>query len=370
MSIDVTGPHPRSKRGNVFILTMMDNFTKFVEVVPMANQEATTVAKAFVEAVVVRYGVPLQILTDQGRNFEGNIFQEMCRLLEIDKVRTSSYHPQCNGMIERFHRTLHAMIGKLVDENQKNWDDFLPYVAAAYRASHHDATGFSPNYLMFAKENRAPLDIVYGSPEEDEEERPTYSAYVADLKDKFDEAYGLARQNLKKAAERRKHNYDLRVRATRYEVGDWVFYFTSRMYVGRSPKWQKNYTGTFMVIRKCGPVNSLLQKWRKAKPFVAHVDKLRICHGRVKGQWGLSTALETTIDTSTGQVAPEGYPTRKIEKPIKSRKGVSPETDGPMKLSVGVSAEGSSEQGTSVADLALCTRNRPRRCARRPVRFQ
>src|SRR6218665_1389775 len=106
LSIDITGPYPRSSRGHVFILTVMDNFTKFVEAIPIANQEATTVAKALVETVIARYGAPLQILTDQGTNFEGNLFQELCRLLGIDKVRTSSYPPSGNGLIERFHRTL------------------------------------------------------------------------------------------------------------------------------------------------------------------------------------------------------------------------------------------------------------------------
>ena len=113
LSIDITGPHPRSRRGHVYILTVMDGFTKFVEAIPMANQEATSVARALVENVIVRYGAPLQILTDQGTNFEGNLFRELCRLLGIDKVRTSSYHPSCNGLIERFHRTMNAMLGKV-----------------------------------------------------------------------------------------------------------------------------------------------------------------------------------------------------------------------------------------------------------------
>ena len=165
LSVDITGPHPRSRRGHVYILTMMDNFSKFVEAVPLSNQEASTVAKALVETVIVRYGVPLQILTDQGTNFESNLFKEMCRLLEIDKVRTTSYHPRCNGLIERFHRTLNAMLAKVVSTHQRDWDEMLPYVMAAYRASNHEVTGFSPNYLVFGRENRAPLDVVFGLPE-------------------------------------------------------------------------------------------------------------------------------------------------------------------------------------------------------------
>src|SRR6218665_2668756 len=120
LSLDITGSHPRSRQGHVYILTVMDNFSKYVEAIPLANQEATTVAKALVETVILRYGAPIQILTDQGRNFDGNVFREVCRLLNIDKVRTSSYRPPTNGLIERFHRTMNAMISKVISSHQKD----------------------------------------------------------------------------------------------------------------------------------------------------------------------------------------------------------------------------------------------------------
>src|SRR6218665_44187 len=277
VSMDITGPHPRSSQGNVYILTMMDQFTKFVEAVPIANQEATTVAKAFVETVVVRYGVPLQILTDQGRNFEGQVFSEMCRLLEIDKARTTTYHPRCNGMIERFLRTMNSMISKVVEESQRNWDTVLPCVLGAYRASCHETTGYSPNYLLFARENRAPLDLVYGLPKVPTEKSVTYADYVEELARKFREAYDLVRQNLGKAAERRKRMYDMRVRPVRFKTGDLVYCFSPRRYVGRSPKWDRHFTGPYRVVQQCGPVNYLVPRSTRAKPFRIHVDKLRLC---------------------------------------------------------------------------------------------
>src|ERR1700733_8801064 len=148
LGIDLTGPHPKSVKGNTYILTVMDYFTKYVEAIPIRNQEAVSVAKALVENVILRYGAPIQILTDQGRNFDGILVKEMCRLLWIDKVRCSSYSARTNGLIERYHRTLNAMIGKVVSTNQKDWDLVLPFVVCAYRASVHETTGFSPNYLM------------------------------------------------------------------------------------------------------------------------------------------------------------------------------------------------------------------------------
>ena len=103
----------------------------------MANQEATTVARALVENVIVRYGAQIQILSDQGTNFDGQVFREVCRLLNVDKLRTSSYRPSTNGMIEKFHRTLNSMIEKLVSLHQPNWCEILPFVLSAYRASVH-----------------------------------------------------------------------------------------------------------------------------------------------------------------------------------------------------------------------------------------
>lgn len=258
ISVDITGPHPRSRRGHIFILTMMDNFSKFEEAVVLSNQEASTVAKALVETVVVRYGVPPQILSDQGTNFDGIVFKEMCRLLDIDKLHTTSYHPQANGLIERFHRTLNSMLGKVVSLRQHDWDDYLPYVTSAYRASTHQVTGYSPNYIVFGHDNRAPIDVVYGLPRAANTQRTSYSEYATGLVERLDTAYRLVRQSLGVAVERRKRRYDLRVRPAQFSVGQKVWYLTPRRYVGLSAKWQRQYTGPLTIVRSYGPVTYLL----------------------------------------------------------------------------------------------------------------
>jgi len=316
ISIDLTGPHPRSRKGHLYILTVMDNFSKYVEAIPLANQEATTVAKALVENVILRYGAPLEILSDQGRNFDGNVFREVCKLLDIDKVRTSSYRPQTNGLIERFHRTMNAMLAKVISTHQHDWNDFLPYVTSAYRNSCNEVTGFSPNYLIFGKEARTSLDLAYGRPSETSVGGMTYSAYVTALRDRMDEAYTLVRQHLKRAAERRKRGYDLRVKPALFEKGDWVLYYSPRRYKGRSPKWMKCFTGPFMVQRSCGPVNYVLQRSAKAKPFVAHVDKLRLHYGKTKGEWG--EPAPASVENVEIEVAPAvDRPRREIRRPAR-----------------------------------------------------
>ena len=165
LSLDITGSHPKSSSGNVYILTIIDQFSKFALAFPIRNQEAVTIAKILVDQVFAYFGVPLRILTDQGRNFESELFLELCRSMGIDKVRTSSYRATTNGLLERFHRTLNSMIAKVVKESQRDWDLHMPQIMAAYRASINSVTGYSPNYLIFGKENRAPIDLVMRNPE-------------------------------------------------------------------------------------------------------------------------------------------------------------------------------------------------------------
>ena len=148
LSINVTGPHPTSSKGNAYALTVIDHFTKWVELMPTRNQEATTVAKLLFDRVICVHGCPIQILTDRGPNFESQLFQELCRLLAIDKIRTTAYKPSTNGAIERFHATMHSLLARWVANNQKDWDEKLPAVAFAYRTSVHESTNHSSRLMV------------------------------------------------------------------------------------------------------------------------------------------------------------------------------------------------------------------------------
>ena len=110
VALDILGPLPRTSRGNVYILVVANYFTRWTEAYPMPSQEAITVAKRLVNEFICRFGAPLQILTDQGAQFESRLFCEMCHLLDISKTRTSAYHPPSDGMVERFNRTLASML--------------------------------------------------------------------------------------------------------------------------------------------------------------------------------------------------------------------------------------------------------------------
>lgn len=161
VAMDILGPLPVTSSQNKYVLVVGDYFSKWTEAFPIPNQEAQTVAKVFVEGWVCRLGVPRTIHTDQGRNFESSLFKEMCQLLNIHKTRTTPYHPQSDGMVERFNRTLLAMLSLFVEENQMNWDALLPYVMLAYRSSVHCSTGFTPFKWCLARRWCCPWTLCW-----------------------------------------------------------------------------------------------------------------------------------------------------------------------------------------------------------------
>ena len=183
IAIDVLGPLPITETGNKYILIVADYFTKWVEAYPMPNQEATTVAKLLVREFICRFGVPLLIHSDQGRNFGSELFAEMCRLLGIKKTRTTPYYPQSDGMVECFNRTLEAQLSKFADHNQKDWDEHIPFLLMAYRSATHDTTHCSPVKMMLGRELKMPIDLMLGSP--DNEPPQTATNYASTLQEQL-----------------------------------------------------------------------------------------------------------------------------------------------------------------------------------------
>jgi len=118
---------------------------------PIANQEAQTIADVLTKEFICRFGVPLLIHTDQGRNFESKLMAEVCELLDIKKTRTTAYHPQSDGMVERFNQTLEAQLSKFADHNQRDWDQHIPFLLMAYRSAMHDTTGNTPAKMMLGR---------------------------------------------------------------------------------------------------------------------------------------------------------------------------------------------------------------------------
>jgi transposase InsO family protein len=134
VSIDTNGPHPRSRRENKCMVTIVDHFSKWAEAIPLRNRTAQTVAWALFSNVFVRFGMPLRILTDQGPEFEGQLFSELCRLMDIHKFRTTPYKPSTNAVVERVHKTINSMLAICIRSDQRDCCEHVPTIMAAYRA--------------------------------------------------------------------------------------------------------------------------------------------------------------------------------------------------------------------------------------------
>ena len=141
-----------------YILVIADYLSKWTEAFPMKNKCADTVADILVENIILRFGMPLVIHSDQGREFENGLMKS-CALLGCTKTRTAPYHPESDGMIERFNRTCLMMLSMFVNDRRDNWHELLPFIMHAYRTSVHESTGYSPFRLMMGEECSLPQDV-------------------------------------------------------------------------------------------------------------------------------------------------------------------------------------------------------------------
>lgn len=153
--IDIVGPLPPSQ-GNIYLLTCIDRYTRWLEALPISDQTAETVAKAFFNGWIVRFGSPVYLVTDQGRNFTSHLFKEVSSLLGIELKHTTAYHPQCNGLIERAHRTLKAALMCRLQASTTSWSLELPVVLLGLRTAFKEDLGASPANLVYGTSLRLP----------------------------------------------------------------------------------------------------------------------------------------------------------------------------------------------------------------------
>jgi transposase InsO family protein len=143
----------------------MDYFTKWPEAYAIPHQEASTVVEALVTNFFCRFGIPKELHSDQGRNFESRLLQEVLQRLGVSKTRTMPLHPQSDGMVERYMKTVEHL-RKVAASHQRDWDERLPLFLLAYRASTHNTMGSTPASLVFGRELQLPCDLLFRAPPE------------------------------------------------------------------------------------------------------------------------------------------------------------------------------------------------------------
>ncbi|GBM52432.1 Retrovirus-related Pol polyprotein from transposon 412 [Araneus ventricosus] len=271
MALDILGPFPVTTKGNRYVLVLMDYFTKLPEAIPIPDQEASTVAEELVRSWISCYGVPMILHSDQGTNFNSALFTELCKLLGILKTRTTALHPESDGMVERFNRTILNNLSLFVSRNQADWDTHLPLFLLAYRSAEHEVTGLTPAEMLFGRTLRLPCDILFGRPSE----TPSSPIeYMKNLEARLESVHAFARERIKLASERMKTRYDSRATDHHFKEGDLVWMYNPKRRRGLSPKLQQNWEGPYTVVKKLNDVVYRVQRSPRAKPKVIHINRL------------------------------------------------------------------------------------------------
>ena len=179
---------------------IMDHFTRFAEAYPTWNKSAKTAAEKIFNNFILRFGFPLRIHHDQGAEFENYLFVELEAFSGIIRSRTSPYHPEGNGQVERFNVTLLSMLRTLPENHKTKWASYVSKLVHAYNATRNEATGFSPFYLLFGREPTLPIDTIF---------QKTVNAHIKNHSDyarqwqrAMKQAYDIATEKSRKSQER------------------------------------------------------------------------------------------------------------------------------------------------------------------------
>lgn len=273
LHLDIFGPiAPISGQNNRYILTMIDGFSRYVQMAPLTEHTAETVAQAMIDKWISVFGFPMELYTDQGREFQSDLMKVFCRQFEIAKQRTSPYHPQSNSVLERYHSQLGAMLRMYIEASQyKNWDKFLPLLSLAHNTAWNRTTKFSPFELMFGRRCTFPVDYVLRLPSDSRVEKSPVE-WVNMVRSHLEKCHEAVRENISDYQVREKKTYDVKAYERKYEIGSYVYKLDSIVTKGISKKLTPVYNGPFLIVKARHPLYTLVT--RKNKVVTVHHDRL------------------------------------------------------------------------------------------------
>ncbi|KAM4696090.1 protein NYNRIN-like [Rhinophrynus dorsalis] len=277
LQIDYLGPLPTTARNNKFILVITDLFSKWVELFPTKNNTALATAKVLVEQVFTRWGLPSSVESDQGTHFTGKVMQTCLQSLGVKQNFHIPYHPESSGQVERANRQIKTMLRKFIDINAKNWDNLLPLLAMAIRATESSSTHMTPFEVMTGRKMRLPehLWVELYTPTID---RVSMDKYLLKLEESLREIHLFAAQQLGKAQRKAKAQFDKGIRECCWEVGDKVMLLEYRT---TDNNLCKRWRGPFLVIDRLSPsvYKIRITNDKKAQDKWVHANQMKSFKG-------------------------------------------------------------------------------------------
>ena len=308
---------PLTESGNQYVVIFLDYLTKWVEAFAVPDQSATTIAKLLVEEIFCRHGAPEHLLSDRGANFLSSLIQDVCKYLDIKKVNTSGYHPQTDGLVERFNSTLINMLSKCAEKNGKDWDKQLPYVLFAYRATIQESTKESPFYLLYGRDPRLPSECALTVPT---------SPYMVDLQDyrtelttSLSDAWLAAREHITCAQAKQKQQYDKHTKESPVKVGDRVMVHMPGSVKGKAWKLVRPFHGPYRVL-SVTPTNAEVRLVDQpgADAIFVSLSRVRPCYSEISDvSWsGSSKSRKKNKKQSNRDVTTPNQASPRISGPV------------------------------------------------------
>jgi len=263
-----------SSGGFEYILVIVDHFTRFAQAYATRNKAGKTVAEKLFNDFIPRFGLPARIHHDQGGEFENKLLHELHKLCGIASSRTTPYHPQGNGKVERFNRTLLQMLRTLEKDYKQRWHLHLNKLVHAYNCMKSDATGFSPFYLLFGRTPRLPVDLIFGLEDQDQPRQTSRSAYAEEFGKVMREAHAKAQDTARKESMQNERQYNKKVHVTQLQPGDRVL-VRNLSQRGGPGKIRSYWEDTvYVVVRRMDGDAPVFE----VKPDTGHRGKARVLH--------------------------------------------------------------------------------------------
>ena len=237
---------PMTTNGNKHVLVFQDLFTKWPMVYAIPDQKSERIVKILVEEIVPFCGVPEALLSDRGTNLLSHLMRDVCVLLGTKKLNTTAYHPQCDGLVERYNRTLKTALRKHAARFGPQWDRLLSGVLWAYRNTPHESTHEKPSYLLFGFDCRTPTEAALLQP--DGWETVDVVGYREELVMSLSSARELAAKAIQQAQKKYKKNYDKRASQRDYRLGEWVLVKFPAAETGKMRKLARPWHGPYRVV--------------------------------------------------------------------------------------------------------------------------
>src|SRR6185436_5637918 len=265
IGIDFVGPLKASSKGNKYIIVTTDYLTKWPEAKLVTNATAKEVANSLYEEIICRHGVPSSIISDRGKAFLGRVVGLLKEEVGFKHKLAVPYHPQTNGLTERFNKTLCRSLGKCVNSATEDWDDLIPSVLFAYRTLKHSTTKYSPFYLLHGKE--AQLSIHLELSHMNLIEVPYEEALnrrIAQIIGTFTDALILAKDNIGNVQQIKEERSRKIEKASTFKEGDLVIQYDAAKQNVHGDKFTLRWTGPYYIHRKIGDKTVILRD--KADP--------------------------------------------------------------------------------------------------------